>query len=401
MGSVEVRLIWESDAAKHKDRLIMREEYLKSEPSISWVSDALKSSETVEGNPEEWIKPSGLSPRILELRTVRAGLKLNVGQYYPRFIFSDIAEGSRDMRPCKVTALGEGKVTVDLNHPLSERKAKLVFIRSLLDGARLQFTELFSGPGIQVPPPNAEEVYLPKGAVLRNDENNDKEFYSKARLVYHLDSACRAEITRLYSRFINLQGLNIDKTTHVQDLSTAADLESAETTSQNKRFSILDLMSSWASHLPEIPRDIEVVGLGLNEVELKANPILTEYLIHDLNTEPGLPFSSERFDLVVCTSSVEYMTKPKEVFAEVKRILKPEGKFVITFSDRWFEPKVIRIWRELHPFERLGMVVWLLKEAGFKDINTETVRGIKRPEDDPYIRMRDYSDPLFAAWATT
>jgi hypothetical protein len=76
----------------------------------------------------------------------------------------------------------------------------------------------------------------------------------------------------------------------------------------------------------------------------------------------------------------------------------PGGTCVVSFSDRWFPPKVIRAWTELHPYERLGLVLWLLADAGFADLHTETLRGIRRPADDRYAAQRDFSDPLFAVW---
>jgi SAM-dependent methyltransferase len=161
---------------------------------------------------------------------------------------------------------------------------------------------------------------------------------------------------------------------------------------------LLDLMSSWVSHLPQVPADLAVTGLGMNAEELAANPRLAQRRVHDLNADPRLPFADGSFDLVLCAASVEYLTRPRTVFAEARRVLKPGGRFVVTFSDRWFPPKAIRVWAELHPYERLGMVLWLLREAGFADLHSETLRGLKRPEDDKYAAERDYSDPLFAAW---
>jgi hypothetical protein len=71
---------------------------------------------------------------------------------------------------------------------------------------------------------------------------------------------------------------------------------------------------------------------------------------------------------------------------------------VLAFSDRWFPDKAIRVWSELHPFERLGMVLGLLAAAGFGALRTETLRGLKRPEDDKYAAQRAHADPLFSAW---
>jgi SAM-dependent methyltransferase len=103
---------------------------------------------------------------------------------------------------------------------------------------------------------------------------------------------------------------------------------------------------------------------------------------------------------VVCTASIEYLVRPQGVMAEIMRVLRPGGVCVVTFSDRWFPPKVVHVWTELHPFERLGWVLSLFVQAGFADLHTETLRGVLRPPDDKYAEQRAYADPLFAAWGS-
>jgi SAM-dependent methyltransferase len=211
-------------------------------------------------------------------------------------------------------------------------------------------------------------TYLQPHGMLRQDAAVDALFYAKARMTHHLDAVCRAEISALYGRFLK----------------------------PGQR--VLDLMSSWVSHLPVAPGDIQVAGLGMNAAELDANPRLSERVVQDLNLNAELPWPAAEFDVVLCTASIEYLLDPATVMAQVQRVLKPGGVFVVTFSDRWFPAKAIQVWSELHPFERLGMVLGLLCDAGFSALHSETRRGLKRPEDDKYIENRLYSDPLFAAW---
>lgn len=162
---------------------------------------------------------------------------------------------------------------------------------------------------------------------------------------------------------------------------------------------VLDLMSSWTSHLPENLEDLEVTGLGMNAAELERNPRLARWVTHDLNRDPGLPFEDGRFDATVCTVSVEYLTRPLEVFRELARVLRPGAPLVTTFSDRWFPPKVVRLWTELHPFERVGLVLEYFRQTGaFEAMQTETTRGWPRPDDDKYARMLAQADPLYAVW---
>jgi SAM-dependent methyltransferase len=152
-----------------------------------------------------------------------------------------------------------------------------------------------------------------------------------------------------------------------------------------------------------LPEDLElggVTGLGLNQQELDENPRLDQNVIHDLNAEPKLPFGDGEFDAVICTVSVEYLTQPWEVFKEVLRVLKSSGIFINTFSSRWFPPKVIYIWTELHAFERMGLVLDYYQESGFTGLKTLSQRGWPRPKDDPYIEQTRVADPVFAVWGS-
>lgn len=151
----------------------------------------------------------------------------------------------------------------------------------------------------------AFEALYTAEAFTRLDEEPDAGFYARDRMVEHLDEVALATVERL-----------------IGALAIAP------------RPTILDLMASVDSHLPSALAPAEVVGLGLNERELAANDALTERVIHDLNRDPRLPFEDARFDLVVNTVSVDYLTRPLEVFAEVGRVLKPDGLFLVVFSNR-------------------------------------------------------------------
>jgi len=162
---------------------------------------------------------------------------------------------------------------------------------------------------------------------------------------------------------------------------------------------VLDLMGSWTSHLPP---ELELGGLtvlGMNAEELQANPRAAERRVHDLNLKPVLPFAGSRFDAVICTVSVEYLARPFEVFDDVARVLKPGGLFIHTFSNRWFPPKAIRIWPELHEFERMGLVLeYFLKSGKYNRLETYSMRGLPRPENDKYYGQMPYADPVYAVW---
>jgi SAM-dependent methyltransferase len=131
---------------------------------------------------------------------------------------------------------------------------------------------------------------------------------------------------------------------------------------------ILDLMASIDSHLADDLQTVFFVGLGMNREELNANPRLSESLVHDLNPDPGLPFADASFNAAVCSVSVEYLTDPLAEFAEVWRALKPGEVFINSFSSRWFPPKAINLWIDLHEFERMVLVGGVLSaHRGFRD----------------------------------
>jgi SAM-dependent methyltransferase len=122
-------------------------------------------------------------------------------------------------------------------------------------------------------------------------------------------------------------------------------------------------------------------------------------VVHDLNADTRLPFETNNFDAVVNTASVEYLIEPLTVFREVARILRPGGYFIVTFSNRWFPTKAIRIWQELHEFERMGLVLeYFLRAGGFTDLQTYSLRGLPRPHDDKYFPDLRFSDPVYAVW---
>ena len=150
---------------------------------------------------------------------------------------------------------------------------------------------------------------LDRRAALRVDQTSDALFYRQARLVPHIDVGAIAAVGELVRRLV----------------PPGAD--------------VLDLMSSYRSHLPEDVPLGRVVGLGMNEEELAANPQLDEWILADLNADPALPFDDERFGAALCTVSVQYLTRPVAVFREFRRVLKPVAPFVVNFSNLCFPTK--------------------------------------------------------------
>jgi SAM-dependent methyltransferase len=200
---------------------------------------------------------------------------------------------------------------------------------------------------------------FPAGAFRRYDETPDEWFYSSPRLVTHIDDRPIAAVTQLYREHFPPGG------------------------------TILDLMSSWVSHLPPELEYHRVVGLGMNEAELRRNERLDAYIVQNLNTNPELPFGEAEFDGVGICVSIDYLTRPVEVLREVGRVLKVGAPLIITFSNRCFPSKAVAVWHQLDDRGHMRLVETYLEEAD----NFRNVRGLDRSP------RRMFGDPLYAVVA--
>lgn len=203
---------------------------------------------------------------------------------------------------------------------------------------------------------------LPDGFLTRSDPTPDADFYAFPRLVTHIDDAAIAAVGRLYDE-LGVEGR------------------------------VLDLMSSWVSHLNHAPRALTV--LGLNADELAANPAASARVVHDLNADPYLPFDDDCFDAVLCCVSVDYLTRPVEVLTEVGRVLRVGAPVVITFSNRCFPTKAVRGWLAQSDEGRCAVVVDYLRRAG-----AFTEPEVSRRTPAPPEQGGTYwGDPLYAVVA--
>lgn len=196
---------------------------------------------------------------------------------------------------------------------------------------------------------------FPEGFFGRMDPAPDTEFYRQPRLVTHIDDGAIAAVGELYAE-LGLTG------------------------------ELLDICSSWISHLQARPAALTV--LGMNEAELRENPFASAVVVADLNTDPTLPFADSSFDGAMCAVSVDYLVKPLEVFDEVARVLRPDAPFVCTFSNRCFPTKAIRGWLATDDAMHVATVTEYFRRSG--------------PWGPPSAEHRNPGqpgDPLFAVWA--
>ncbi len=158
------------------------------------------------------------------------------------------------------------------------------------------------------------------------DPTDDELFYAYPRFVTHIDEGFIDQLTNLYR----------------------------ERLQPNTR--ILDLMSSWVSHLPDDMEFAHVEGHGLNADELAKNPRLNSYFVQDLNKNPQLPLPDASFDAVLNAVSVQYLQYPEAIFSEIHRLLKPGGVAIVSFSNRMFYHKAIQAWRDGSEADRVALV---------------------------------------------
>ena len=152
---------------------------------------------------------------------------------------------------------------------------------------------------------------------------------------------------------------------------------------------ILDLMSSWRSHIPEDLRTKKLVGLGLNAVEMAENPALDETVVHNINADPRLPFDDASFDAVVITVSIQYIVRPAEVFANVNRVLKDAGSLHVVYSNRMFPTKAVAIWKALDDASRGRLIAsYFQYSGGWKPLETLDITNRQELYADPVHVIR-------------
>jgi hypothetical protein len=201
-----------------------------------------------------------------------------------------------------------------------------------------------------------DSLGLPQGAFAKIDAEEDEIFYEPPRLVCHIDDGAIAALTEFYRLALPAGGV------------------------------LLDLMSSWVSHLPAEIDYTEVIGHGMNATELAANPRLTRWFVQNLNREMNLPLADATVDAAMVCVSIQYLQQPVAVLREVARVLRPGAPLVISFSNRCFWTKAVAIWRALDDDGHARLVERYLRHAGFERIETHQLAEW----------VEDFSDPMTA-----
>ncbi|MGW8194937.1 MAG: class I SAM-dependent methyltransferase, partial [Desulforhopalus sp.] len=213
-----------------------------------------------------------------------------MGRFYPQgYAWRALGCFPQNNNPFRVLENSGDQLLSDANHPLA--RYPLTVEARLVDrggggeehggGSTDIAAEITSGgPGMQIPLSQALTDFYATYPFTRLDNTNDETFYRLPRFVNHLDDTAAGQVRSLHARLLS------------------------------SGWRILDLMSSWVSHLPSTITDHETTGLGMNEEELRANSQLKHHIVHDLNLSPRLPFADNEFDAAICTASIEYLTQP-------------------------------------------------------------------------------------------
>jgi SAM-dependent methyltransferase len=198
------------------------------------------------------------------------------------------------------------------------------------------------------------------------DPGDDALFYAEPRFVHHLDAAFRQRLTTLYRERIPAEAV------------------------------VLDLMSSWVSHLPEEGRYATVIGHGLNAAELAANPRLDRHWVQNLNQHQRLPLEDASVDVTLVVAGWQYLQEPEAVAAELARVVRPGGQLIVAFSNRLFATKAPQVWLEGSDRERLSLVAEVVAAHGWR---VETVLAEDTRASGPLGWVGGKGDPFFAVIA--
>ena len=199
------------------------------------------------------------------------------------------------------------------------------------------------------------------------DRSDDSLFYAEPRFVHHLDASFRARLTQLYRERIPACAV------------------------------VVDLMSSWVSHLPEDITYQEVIGHGLNGEELAANPRLDRHWLQNLNTTQQLPLADNSVDAVLIVAGWQYLQQPEAVAAELLRVVRTRGEVIVAFSNRMFFQKASQIWTDGSDREHLAYVAEVFTAQGWP---TPQLVAEETPAPGVLGWIGGKGDPFFAVIAT-
>ena len=198
----------------------------------------------------------------------------------------------------------------------------------------------------------------------KSDICDDEIFYQQPRFVHHLSDSFRTRLTNLYSEYLL------------------------------KHYIILDLMSSWVSHLPPNIRYKKVIGHGMNQAELSSNERLDKFFVQNLNKKQNMPIEDSSVDVGLIVAGWQYLQYPEKVSLELSRVIKSDSLLIISFTNRAFWTKAPNIWTYSSEEKRIEYVTSVLTSNGWrieKILNEKTqdkkLFGFYSSESDPFFSV--------------
>ena len=200
----------------------------------------------------------------------------------------------------------------------------------------------------------------------KSDISDDEIFYQQPRFVHHLSDSFRNRLTSLYSEYL----LNH----HI----------------------ILDLMSSWVSHLPSNISYKKVIGHGMNEAELSSNERLDKFFVQNLNKKQNMPIEDSSVDVGLIVAGWQYLQYPEKVSLELSRVIKSDSLLIISFTNRAFWTKAPNIWTYSSEEKRIEYVTSVLTSNGWR---IEKIFNEKTQDKKLFGFYSSESDPFFSVIA--
>lgn len=363
--TIYFEFIWSSTHAGHTERYLATDVSftrdilplgVKSRMRGLGIGDSTEfAMDMTEVPPFKPGKVIGMS-RTRFVGTPDLGRKLEprIGRFYPKYYIDNVPGTRPDSdTPFRVVGTDRSTFKADLNHPMADRE---VMIRATVmdikppsegGGALRRWPDIFfKGPGMQARLEETPTDFLGWEPFRRKEDAGDAEYYAVSGRHDLMEAGAAERVRAVYAGAVG-DGMDV-----------------------------LDLLAGRESHLPDDVTPAGVTGLGLNLADMETNPVLAQHVVHDVNENRELPFEDGAFDAIVCTAGVEYLTSPFELFEEAGRVLKPGGTFALAFTETWDDNKVVGVWPELYPFERMGLVSqYFVRSERFDAIHTLSARG--------------------------
>lgn len=291
-------------------------------------------------------------------------------RFYPSAIaWQGLGTTEKDYSPFRLMAKNNEEMIADCNHPLAKyyltlKATKLREYESKENVPKKDIGRILTerGPGMQAP-----------------FEFGDSVFFDE----YPFKTSNKNKITK-----------------PAIDLMAVKLLEELNTRLLAKHSKILDVVSDDSTYLDKDYRPGLLTGIGANEELLSSNERLDTYIVQDLNKLITLPFEDNSFDDAICSLSIEYLTNPLALMNEIARVVNSKGKFIVSFTDKFIMGETISLWSQLHPFERIQLVLEYFRKSGlFSELNTFSKRGVLKSSESIKSSKKPCSN-IYAVWGT-